>query len=225
MNWNNVLANPTAISKQNENAAIIEGSPNDEFANSWLVTRAIGFPIAWATIILQFVVIPFYNKRETLHKDFMQRKKFAMAHIETSQLIPALAQMFTMATDGQKDKRKRPEPELEELLLSSDFAPNLDKAQKAMSEIDSIELNYAKLKSASSTCWKLGLFNILVTIIAPTIYLFFSPHNQYTQWLFWIACVVWIVTVVVVFQYVFSIHRRIGLFLDSLEATESEETN
>ena len=223
LGWTQVPPNPAVNSPQAVRDELDESLPTSESATLWPVVRIIGLPISWATIILNFVVIPFFNKRESLHREFLQRMKFAIAHIETNSLIPSLVDMFTMATRSQKDKRKRPEPELETLLLSVDVAPYLENAQKAMSEIDSIRSNYGKVKVASSVCWKVGLLHVMVTILLPLLHLYALPLSNYAQWLIGATWIVWIVTIVVMFQYVFVIASRMGHFLDSLEATEGEE--
>ena len=156
--------------------AAAESMPNNPYV---LFTAGI----AWAAIWIQVIVVQFFNKGEQLHQDYWARGQIntALAAIETDRLIPALSRMFNRAIEEQADKRKRPENEMEDLLQSVEFAPDLQTAQVAMSAMDGIRQGYAHLKVSAARLWKWGFAHALLTPLLPAIYVFLVPIDPRWQ--------------------------------------------
>jgi hypothetical protein len=140
--------------------------------------------LAWASLWCQLVVLPFYNKGESLHKDYWAtgRINAALAAIEADRLIPALVRMFLRAIDEQTDKRKRLADELPDLLQSVEFLPDLKASQDAVSAMDGIRDTYKRLKLSAARLWKVGLCHVLLTPVLPALYIFGLPLNPHVIW-------------------------------------------
>ena len=133
--------------------------------------------LTWAIIWIQLVIIPFYNKGELLHKDYWAsgRINSTLAAIEADQLIPSLARMFSLAAARQTDKRKRPEKEMEDLLQSVEFLPELGIAQDASITMDGIRQQYRRLRLLASRLWKTGLVHTIISPAIPVVHSFLVP--------------------------------------------------
>ena len=118
--------------------------------------------IAWATICLQFVVIPFSRKAEKLHHDYLAGGVLdaALSFIETQRLIPALASLFERALAAQGDKRRK--IRMAELLGEVDFLPDLEIAQQAMAQKALLEELLVVLQQKARRLWKWGLCHVLL---------------------------------------------------------------
>lgn len=180
--------------------------------------------IAWAALWIQLVVLPFFGKAESLHKDYSAtgRINAALAAIEADELIPALCRMFLRAIEAQADKRKRPEHEIEALLQSVEFLPDLRTAQEAMSKMDSIQHRYQRLKSLAAGLWKWGLAHTLLTPFLPTVYVLMMPIDARWRWALMGVCVLWIITLIYCVVGLFRIHLQIEGFITSLEVKAVE---
>ncbi len=182
--------------------------------------------IAWLTLVIQTFVLPFYNKGETLHKDYWGSGKInsTLAAIEAGRLIPSLAKMFILAASHQTDKRRRPESEIEELLQSVEFTPDLKVAQDAMSQMDAIRKEYMCVKQLASRLWKIGLFHVVASLCLPVIYIFAIPTHVMFQWLLLIFAVAWILSVPLIVWGFFRFHSHIERFNALLEFEVAEDT-
>ena len=196
-------------------------SPGEPRAPSPMVL--IGASVGWAAIWVQLVVIPFFKKGESLYQDYMASGKInvALAAIDTGELIPAISRMFIRAMEAQKDKRKRPENEIEQLLQSVEFRPDLESAQLAVGAMEGIERNYSRLKVSASRLWRWGLGHVILTPLLPLIYVYLLPLDGKCQWLLFGAAVVWAITLLLSFSGLFRFHSQMGQFNSSLEETEA----
>ncbi|MCB0325547.1 MAG: hypothetical protein R3E01_13565 [Pirellulaceae bacterium] len=162
---------------------------------SWIL---LGASVAWAALWINLSVVPFFFKGETLYQDYSAsgRLNASLASIESSQVIPALAKMFVQAAQAQHDKRKRPEHEIVELLNSVEFLPHLKDAQKAMGEMESLKLQYKKLRQCSKRIWQFGLAHSLLTPAICLLCMLLIPHWAYGTWVVTALSVVWLVALV-----------------------------
>lgn len=195
-------------------------------ATGWgdeIALSALG--LMWATAAIQFFVFPFYNKGESLHKDYWAsgRINSTIAALEAGSLIPALAEMFNLATQEQEDKRRRPESEIEELLQRVDFHPFLESAQGAMTSIVAIKEQYRWLKQQASRLWQIGLGHVFATLCLPATHVFLVPIHARFQWLFWSVGVGWLFTLAVSILGFIRFHSHIVQFNDLLEISPAEE--
>lgn len=180
--------------------------------------------ITWLILVFQCFIIPFYNRSENLHKDYWGNGKInsTLASIEVGVLIPALARMFNLAINEQTDRRRRPEAEMEALLQSADFAPDLTIAQDAMSEMDTLEREYRQLKNKTCHLWLTGLANVIFTLVALASYIFVNPNSTVYSWLFYSSIILWTLTLFYSFWGLFSYHRLLSHFNTSLEIKHNE---
>lgn len=182
-----------------------------------------GAAATWSALWMQFIVLPFFNKGEAIHKDYWQGGEInaAKAAIETTRLLPALAQMFQLAIDARSDKRKKPDGDIEELLQSVEFRPFLERAQAAMSAIDQITDLYHQLRQSSTRLWRWGLGHALLTPALPFIYIFAMPIDYRMKWLLILVAGVWLVTLFMCIKGAVAIHSKMGCFSTALEVEES----
>jgi len=181
--------------------------------------RLFAVPLAWATLAIQLIVVPFYNKGELLHKDYWASGKInsAIAAIETGALIPSLARMFNLAADHQTDKRRRPEREMEALLQDVEFRPDLEAAQEAMSSMEGIKDQYRWLKLAASRLWKSGLVHAIATPCLPAVYVFLVPIGEKYYWLLGLVGFVWLLSLLFSGWGFVRFHSHLERFNQSLE--------
>ena len=120
--------------------------------------------VAWCALWAQVIVIPFYNRRESLSKDYHAsgRMNTAIAAIESNRLIKSLAAMFNRAQDSNPDRRTR--PDIETLLDSTLVLPDLKQAQAAMVDIEELHRCYGKLCLKSGRLWKWTLLHLLLSL-------------------------------------------------------------
>ena len=188
--------------------------------------KLLTISIVWSSLAIQVFVVPFYNKGETLHKDYWGSGKInsTLAAIEAGTLIPSLARMFSLAASQQEDKRRRPEAEMEDLLQSVEFIPDLRTAQNAMSAMDAVRQQYSRLKQLASRLWKVGLFHVLATLLMPTVHVFLIPVDIRFQWLFWISVVGWALSLMLIVWGFFGFHAQIQRFNTLLEINVVQDT-
>ncbi len=200
-------------------------APDAVVNGNWNVELFL-FAVALASVFVQMIVVPFYNKGESLHKDYWAsgRINWTIAALEADSLIPALAKMFILATEEQDDKRRRPEPEIEALLQRVDFIPHLEAAQSAMTRKVEIEKQYNRLKLLAAKLWRIGLGLVIVTICLPAVYVFLVPIHDRFQWLFWALAAVWLLTLCLSIAGLTRFHSQIGQFNGLLEIKSQEET-
>lgn len=139
-----------------------------------MVTKeTIGFfvaVIAWDAFCLQLLIIPFFRKAETLHKDYLTYGVLhtAMSLIETKKLIPALANMFVRIRGAQADKSKAlGEDELQQILQQIDYIPDLKLAQEAMDQNNELKALFDSLQNSSRHIWKFGLLHVIIILFIP----------------------------------------------------------
>lgn len=200
--------------------------PQTPSAIKWTeVIQPFALGLAWATLVIQVLVLPFYNKGEKLHNDYFAtgRINSTIAAFEAGLLIPALAKMFTVATHEQEDKRRRPESEIQQLLQRVDFIPLLESAQDAMSKIVAIDRQYEGLKQQASRVWRISLVHVVMTMFMPMTHVFLLPIHMRFQWLFWSAGAAWLVTLAISTCGFIRFHSQIAQFNNLLESPPAEE--
>ena len=190
------------------------------------VIKLFTITIAWSSLVIQIFVVPFYNKGETLYKDYWGSGKInsTLAALEAGRLIPSLARMFNLAVSHQRDKRRRPEFEMEDLLQSVEFIPDLKAAQDVMSKMDAIRQEYTCVKQIASRLWQVSLLHVLASLCMPVVYIVAIPIHFSFQWLFWIIAVAWILSVSLIVRGLFRFHGHIERFNTLLEFDVAEDT-
>jgi hypothetical protein len=175
--------------------------------------------VAWGSLWCQLVVLPFYNKGESLHKDYWAtgRINAALGAIEADKLIPALARMFLRAVDEQPDKRRRLADELPDLLQAVEILPDLKASQDALSAMDAIRDTYERLKLSADRLWKVGLCHVLLTPVLPALYIFALPLYPDAIWALAIAALLWFLTLCLALIQMFRMHSHLDKFAGSLE--------
>jgi hypothetical protein len=126
--------------------------------------------IAWNAFLLNLLIVPFFRKAETLHKDYITDGVLdaALSFIETDKLIPGLANMFVSIREAQHDRRKTPgEDELQEMLQQIDYIPHLKVAQEAMDQKNELESLFDSLQNSTGRIWKLGLLHVIIMLCVP----------------------------------------------------------
>jgi hypothetical protein len=126
--------------------------------------------IAWDAICLQFLIIPFLRRSETLQKDYITSGVLGatLSFIENKKLMPALAKVFIRIREAQSSRRLNLiEDELQEILQQIDYIPDLEIAQKAMAQNSELETLFTSLQKSSRSIWKLGLLHVIVTLCIP----------------------------------------------------------
>lgn len=181
----------------------------------------LGASLAWATLWIQVFVVPFYYKSEALHRDYWAsgRLNAALAAIESSRLLPSLARMFTRALHAQTDRRRRPEPEIEDLLQSVEFLPDLADAQDAMSDMDVLRDRYNRLRTSSRFVWMTGLAHSLLTPSLPLSYYFLSRTLSFRIWVISGLVVVWALSLIMSVASLWRLHNRLQEFTTKLESS------
>ncbi len=127
--------------------------------------------IAWDALWLQFLIIPFSRKAETLQKDYVATGDLdaALSFIETQKLIPALATMFAHTREAQADKRRGLSKEgIQQLLQEVDYIPDLKSAQEAMQQSSTLNGLFDSLQNSARHIWKWGLIHIILMLCIPT---------------------------------------------------------
>lgn len=207
----------------NEKIFLLFSVADEEFVRR--ATTLFGLGISWTLLVVNVVILPFYSKSESLHKDYWASGKInsTIAAIEARLLIPTLAKMFNLAADNQSDKRKRIAEEMEDLLQGVQFIPHLQAAQSAMSQMDLIRFRYEDLKQTSARLWKSGLLHVVFTLCLPAIELYVIPLHDGAHWLFWIISLLWAVTLIAIARNFFRFHRFIQEFIASLEINVKED--
>ena len=219
-----------AISQQPDQQQLTKHSaPNSEQPPALEWSKAItlfSLSFFWLSFVIQLFILPFYNKSENLYKDYRAsgRINSTIAALEAGELIPALAKMFTLAANHQTDKRRRPETEMENLLQSVEFIPDLASAQDAMIKMDSIRQQYERLKKLASRLWKIALLHAFVTLCIPAIYVFFIPAYIRIWIIFWTSVVIWLLSLSFTLADFFRFEKQIQLFNSSLEIDDTEGT-
>lgn len=176
--------------------------------------------ITWAALWIQLMVLPFYGKAESLHKDYSAtgRINIALGAIEADELIPALSRMFIRVREAQPDKRKRLEHEIEAVLQSVEFLPDLQSAQDAMSKMDNIRHSYRRLKHLASGLWKTGLLHSLLTPLLPTLHVLLVPIDGRWRFVLLFVSALWLLTLTFCVWRFFQLHTQLDRFTTALEA-------
>lgn len=126
--------------------------------------------IGWNALCLQFLIIPFLRRAETLHKDYITSGVLGAvwSFIENKKLMPALAKMFIRIREAQCSRRLNlTEDELQEILQQIDYIPDLEIAQKAMAQNNELKALFDSLQKSSRSIWKLGLLHVVITLCVP----------------------------------------------------------
>lgn len=126
--------------------------------------KLLAVAVAWDVLIVQLAVLPYWNKRESLHKEWIQSGAIALARtaIETNKIIPALARMFERAHATRDDKRKK--VEMASLLEEIDFIPDLKEIEGAMKELADIGAHFEEMKKLADRISTSALINCFLTL-------------------------------------------------------------
>lgn len=178
----------------------------------------------WVALATQLLIVPFYGKAARLFSDYWDGGKIrsAEASIESQKVIPALARMFVLVMDGQEDKRKRPETEIEDLLLAAKFQPDLEIAQAGMIEMQNLTRLYRRMKSLCNSIWIWALSHVVATLILPILYFFALPTLPQARHLFWLVAFVSLSTICVSLRRFFVFNSTELKFTSALEVSESD---
>jgi hypothetical protein len=179
--------------------------------------------LVWAVACINVVVLPFFNKREALYKDYEGSGALdaALSAIESGRLVDALAGMFNGLIEKQKDKRRR--IEIRDLLQSTDFLPDFGRAEAAYQQMSEIQRTYQALKSAANV-WRWGALHTLITVLAPLTCLDYTQMGAWgwvkTGNLLTVLGCAWLVTIVLVARGFFRFHSLMSRFLEQLNSAK-----
>jgi hypothetical protein len=130
-----------------------------------------GPAFAWIVLWTQFVTLRFYDKNETLFKDFVNSGALdlALSSIDAQKLVPALARLCDAVAEAKA--LKTPE-ELnllvtEDILAEVDFLPHLAGAESALREEKTMQDFLERLQQQAAALWKLGLLHSLAVVFLP----------------------------------------------------------
>lgn len=134
----------------------------------------VGFApaLAWSGIWIQFVTVRFFDKPEVIFKDWVTSgaKDVAISNIDSSKLIPALADLCDSVAEVRAEK---PPDELTwlstaDILTEVDFLDHIGRAESALREKERIEHLLKRLQGTSALLWKLSLVHCLSVVLIPT---------------------------------------------------------
>jgi hypothetical protein len=130
-----------------------------------------GPAFAWIVLWTQFVTLRFYDKNESLFKDFINSGALdlALSSIDAQKLVPALARLCDAVAEAKA--LKTPE-ELnllvtEDILGEVDFLPHLAGAESALREEKTMQDFLERLQQQAAALWKLGLLHSLAVVFLP----------------------------------------------------------
>jgi len=129
---------------------------------------------AWAGICVNFVVIPFFSKSDSLFKDLIDSgaRDTAFAFIDAQKLIPALAELTNEAWEArQRLIAQGLSAEFGDILQEFDYVDLLSAAQKAIDEKTHIEASIASLRRLGSRLWMFGIVHSLSVLAVPSTFL------------------------------------------------------
>ncbi len=169
--------------------------------------------VAWSGLWINLVIIPFFNKGEKLHQDYKEKGSLdaAFAAIESNRLLPTLASIFERAREAQEDKRSR--IDMEALLQSVDFLPDLEQLEHALQAKRSIEECYKLLHALASRLWKWGLFHGFVTLLLPVSWLNVLPDSIWILVIRILIPVAWGLSLVWLVRLMFVFHKQMAIFV------------
>jgi hypothetical protein len=182
----------------------------------------VGFApaVAWSAIWIQFVAARFFDKPEVIFKDWIDSgaKDRAISNIDSSKLIPALAQLCDSV--GDLKASKAPDELLwlstVDILMEVDFLEHLEKAEAALREKERIEHLFDRLKGTSGLLWKLSLLHCLSVVLIPTSLLIPDTLWRIVPALF--TGIIAIGTLIVLVAKIVSFQKMRDEFLTSLAA-------
>jgi hypothetical protein len=172
--------------------------------------------VAWAAVWGNVVVIPFFQKREKLHQEYWANGTIdaALSFVESEKIIPIIADMVDKAKENTPAKRKS---DTVQLLQSVRFLPDLEKLDVEMAKLKSLKDQFACLEVISTKVWKKGIAHIVFTLALPLA-------NQSPKFLEWILAgvgVFWAGTFVLMLAGLFSFHKKMNTFLETLKANRA----
>jgi hypothetical protein len=120
--------------------------------------------LAWSMIWVQFAIIPFFNRREDLVRNYSTSGLLAAVYsrIESTVVIPALVAIYAAARQQQPDKRVA--PDMEALLSETSYVEHIEKIEAAVGEKRSIRDDFDRLRRLPTLIWTLGLAHVLLVI-------------------------------------------------------------
>lgn len=175
--------------------------------------------LGWAIACINVVVLPFFNKREALYKDYEGSGELegALSAIESGRLINALGGMFDGLLEQQDDKRRK--VNIRHLLQSKGFLPDFKQAEDAYQQMENIRRTYQALKGAANV-WRWGALHALITLLVPVACLDYGKMGAWgwvrTEILLTALGCGWTLTVVLVARGFIRFHSRMSSFLEQL---------
>lgn len=180
----------------------------------------VGFApaLAWSGIWIQFVTVRFFDKPEVIFKDWVTSgaKDLAISNIDSSKLIPALAELCdsVAAVRAEKPPDELPWLSTADILTEVDFLDHVGRAESALREKERIEYLLKRLQGTSALLWKLSLVHCLSVVLIPA-----SLLMRYSTWrlvLLVLTNIVALSTLVVLVIKIVSFQRMRDEFLMSL---------
>jgi hypothetical protein len=134
--------------------------------------------LAWASLWLQFAIIPFFNRREDLVRNYSTNGLLAavFSRIENSEVIPALVALYDEARSQQVDKRHT--PVMEALLSQTGYVKYIEQIESAIGEKRGIEDDFRRLGQMPTLIWSLGLAHILLVVFLASWDCGICPHRS-----------------------------------------------
>jgi hypothetical protein len=176
--------------------------------------------IAWNAFCLNFIIIPFFKKAETLYKDYLTNGvlQAATSFIETKRLIPALANMFVRIREAQADKRKLiGEEELQQILQQIDYVPDLELTQEAMEQNNKLKALFDSLQNITRHIWKLGLFHVIIMLCIPASQWIPTGYDLIAMIT---AIILAVMSFIIAICYVIFYEKQMRQFLDLLKQNQ-----
>jgi hypothetical protein len=179
--------------------------------------------LVWAVACVNVVVLPFFNKREALYRDYEVSGDLdaALSAIESGRLVDALGGMFDDLVEKQEDRRRK--VNIRHLLQSKGFLPGFKLAEEAYQQMEEIRQTYQALKSAANV-WRCGVLHTLITILVPLTCLDFAQMGAWgwieTGNLLTVLGCAWLVTIALVVRGFFRFHSLMSRFLEHLASAK-----
>jgi hypothetical protein len=134
--------------------------------------------VAWGALWANVVVVPFFNKDESLFKDLIDSgaRDLAYTGIDTETIVPA----FTRLCEQVLLERQQlgDGATVSDVIAEFDLQPYLRDAEAAMREKQSIQAALDDLRSLAGMLWKVGLAHIVFALLIPAALIFVAPGSM-----------------------------------------------
>lgn len=183
-----------------------------------ILLPALALGVAWATIVIQVTVVPYWNKHNDIYKDFHASGALSLARsgIESNKVIPRLAGMFRRAINTKSQDSSS--EEIAELLQQIDFIDDLDALESAIRELTEIRCIPQELKIKANRIGTFGIFHSVFSLVFPISFISSIPM---WHWI-WpcIASLLWITSLSLLGSNLYSYRRRNAILIDRLEVNQ-----